>query len=141
MFIVTVKNIDVDSFALPTLYGKTTLQKYNFSVNLQESSSFFLKKRKRKFKADIIGPNTQSGRFPAMSAGPARPTRMRLVIPSLEGHHLTPQSKRIFIHTHLVKVDLWIQFLAYILNHLFSCNKSSKQGCCGYYNNVYLCKT
>ena len=31
MFIVTVKNIDVDSFALPTLYGKTTLQNYNFS--------------------------------------------------------------------------------------------------------------
>ena len=35
MFIVTVKNIDVDSFALPTLYGKTTLQKYNFSMNPQ----------------------------------------------------------------------------------------------------------
>ena len=41
MFIVTVKNIDVDSFALPTLYGKTMLQKYNFSVNLQEDRPFF----------------------------------------------------------------------------------------------------
>ena len=40
MFIVTVKSIDADSFALPTLYGKTTLQKYNFSVNPQDS--FFL---------------------------------------------------------------------------------------------------
>ena len=36
MFIVTVKSIDVDSFALPTLYGKTTLQKYNYFMNLQE---------------------------------------------------------------------------------------------------------
>ena len=42
MFIVTVKNIDVDSFALPTLYGKTTLQKYIFSVNPQEGRLFFL---------------------------------------------------------------------------------------------------
>ena len=41
MFIVTVKNIDVDRFALPTLYGKTTPQKYNFSVNLQEDRPFF----------------------------------------------------------------------------------------------------
>jgi hypothetical protein len=35
MFIVTVKSIDVDSFALPTLYGKTMLQNYNFSTNPQ----------------------------------------------------------------------------------------------------------
>ena len=35
MFIVTVKSIDADSFALPTLYGKTTLQNYNFSMNPQ----------------------------------------------------------------------------------------------------------
>ena len=35
MFIVTVKSIDADSLALPTLYGKTTLQNYNFSVNPQ----------------------------------------------------------------------------------------------------------
>lgn len=41
MFIVTVKSIDADSFALPTLYGKTTLQKYNFSVNPQEDGCFF----------------------------------------------------------------------------------------------------
>ena len=41
MYIVTVKNIDVDSFALPTLYGKTTLQKYNFSMNPQEDKLFF----------------------------------------------------------------------------------------------------
>ena len=31
MFIVTVKSIDADSFALPTLYGKTMLQNYIFS--------------------------------------------------------------------------------------------------------------
>ena len=41
MLIVTVKNIDVDSFALPTLYGKTTLQNYNFFVNLQEDRQIF----------------------------------------------------------------------------------------------------
>ena len=35
MFIVTVKSIDADSLALPTLYGKTTLQNYNFSTNPQ----------------------------------------------------------------------------------------------------------
>ena len=35
MFIVTVKSIDADSFALPTLYGKTMLQKYDFSTNPQ----------------------------------------------------------------------------------------------------------
>ena len=29
---------------------------------------FLLKEKEQKFKADIIGPNTQSGRFPAMSA-------------------------------------------------------------------------
>ena len=28
---------------------------------------FLLKEKDQKFKADIIGPNTQSGRFPAMS--------------------------------------------------------------------------
>ena len=42
MFIVTVKSIDVDSFALPTLYGKTTLQKYYFSVNPQEDEENLL---------------------------------------------------------------------------------------------------
>lgn len=31
MSIVTVKSIDADSFALPTLYGKTMLQNYIFS--------------------------------------------------------------------------------------------------------------
>ena len=35
MFIVTVKSIDADSLALPTLYGKTTQQSYNFSTNPQ----------------------------------------------------------------------------------------------------------
>jgi len=29
---------------------------------------FLLKEKDQKFKADIIGPNAQSGRFPAMSA-------------------------------------------------------------------------
>ena len=41
MFIVTVKSIDADSFALPTLYGKTTLQNYNFSGNPQEDRRIF----------------------------------------------------------------------------------------------------
>jgi len=35
MLIVTVKNIDADSFALPTLYGKTTLQNYKIFPNPQ----------------------------------------------------------------------------------------------------------
>ena len=43
MFIVTVKSIDADSFALPTLYGKTTSQNYNFSTNPQgHKGKFFL---------------------------------------------------------------------------------------------------
>ena len=40
MFIVTVKSIDADSFALPTLYGKTTLQNYNFEP-ARERRKFF----------------------------------------------------------------------------------------------------
>ena len=35
---------------------------------LRLSSPFVLKQKDQKFKADIIGPNAQSGRFPAMSA-------------------------------------------------------------------------
>ncbi|MBR1512853.1 MAG: hypothetical protein IJ622_01020 [Bacteroidales bacterium] len=42
MFIVTVKNIDVDSLALPTLYGKTTLQNYNFFMSPQGAWLIFL---------------------------------------------------------------------------------------------------
>jgi hypothetical protein len=34
-------------------------------------------KRKRKFKADIIGPDAQSGRFPAMSAVPRAPNPVK----------------------------------------------------------------
>ena len=41
MFIVTIKSIDADSFALPTLYGKTTLQNYNFSTNPQGVGCYF----------------------------------------------------------------------------------------------------
>jgi hypothetical protein len=36
---------------------------------------FVLKQKDQKFKADIIGPNAHSGRFPAMSARLAHPTR------------------------------------------------------------------
>jgi len=43
MFIVTVKSIDADSFALPTLYGKTTLQNYNFSMNPQVHKGKFFR--------------------------------------------------------------------------------------------------
>jgi hypothetical protein len=40
-----------------------------------------LKQKDQKFKADIIGPNAQSGRFPAMSARPTRPTHSRFGVP------------------------------------------------------------
>ena len=50
MFIVTVKSIDADSFALPTLYGKTTLQNYNFSVNPQVPFFLFLEKKEAKIQ-------------------------------------------------------------------------------------------
>jgi hypothetical protein len=43
---------------------------------------FLLKEKEQKFKADIIGPHPQSGRFPAMSAGPARPTRLGFGVPT-----------------------------------------------------------
>ncbi len=42
MFIVTVKSIDVDSLALPTLYGKTTLQNYDFSAKPARGWQIFL---------------------------------------------------------------------------------------------------
>jgi hypothetical protein len=37
--------------------------------------SFFLIRTNQRIKADIIGPNAQSGRFPAMSARPTHPTQ------------------------------------------------------------------
>ena len=46
------------------------------------SCPFVLKQKDQKFKADIIGPNTRCGRFPAMSAGPARPTRSVFGVPA-----------------------------------------------------------
>jgi hypothetical protein len=41
-----------------------------------------LKQKDQKFKADIIGPIAQSGRFPAMSALPPRPTQSGFGIPA-----------------------------------------------------------
>ena len=46
-----------------------------------DSCPFVLKQKDQKFKADIIGPNAQSGHFPAMSARPARPTHSRFGVP------------------------------------------------------------
>jgi hypothetical protein len=43
-----------------------------------------LKEKEQKFKVDIIGPNAQSGRFPAMSALPPRPTQSSFGEPSLD---------------------------------------------------------
>ena len=50
---------------------------------LRLSCSFSLMRSNRRIKADIIGPNAQSERFPAMSAGPAHPTRLRFGVPKL----------------------------------------------------------
>ncbi len=44
--------------------------------------SFSLMRSNRRIKADIIGPNAQSGRFPAMSARPAHPTWSIIGIPA-----------------------------------------------------------
>ena len=49
---------------------------------LRLSCSFSLMRSNRRIKADIIGPNAQSGRFPAMSARPAHPTRSIIGIPA-----------------------------------------------------------
>jgi hypothetical protein len=51
---------------------------------LRVSCPFVLKQKDQKFKADIIGPIAQSGRFPAMSALPPRPTQSVFGKPSLE---------------------------------------------------------
>lgn len=45
---------------------------------------FSLMRKGQRIKADIIGPNAQSGRFPAMSALPPRPTQSVFGKPSLE---------------------------------------------------------
>ena len=59
---------------------------------LRLSCSFSLMRSNRRIKADIIGPNAQSGRFPAMSAGPAHPTRLRFGVPKLSerSNHVMP---------------------------------------------------
>ena len=59
---------------------------------LRLSCSFSLMRSNRRIKADIIGPNAQSGRFPAMSAGPAHPTRLRFGVPKLSerSSHVMP---------------------------------------------------
>ena len=41
-----------------------------------------LDEKEPRIKADIIGPNAHSGRFPAMSAGPARPTHSVFGVPA-----------------------------------------------------------
>ena len=53
---------------------------------------FVLKQKDQKFKADIIGPNAHSGRFPAMSARLAHPTRSVLGVPNLSDRssHVMP---------------------------------------------------
>ena len=55
--------------------------------------AFFLIRKHERIKADIIGPNAQSGRFPAMSAGPAHPTRLRFGVPKLSerSNHVMPE--------------------------------------------------
>ena len=45
---------------------------------LRFSCSFSLMRRNRRIKADIIGPNTQSGRFPAMSAVARTPDQVKV---------------------------------------------------------------
>ena len=59
---------------------------------------FLLKEKDQKFKADIIGPNTQSGRFPAMSAmacapSPVKVWRSRTRRPLLSLPFLTARSR------------------------------------------------
>ena len=49
-------------------------------------------RKDERIKADIIGPNTRSGRFPAMSAVPARPNQVSVGVPSLLGLYLLPLS-------------------------------------------------
>ena len=66
MFIVTVKNIDVDSFALPTLYGKTTVQKYYFSLNPQEDRWFFFFRRAASAMSSITSSHVIPTRAGAM---------------------------------------------------------------------------
>ena len=44
--------------------------------------AFFLIRKHQRIKADIIGPNAQSGRFPAMSAEPTHPTQLGFGIPA-----------------------------------------------------------
>ena len=46
---------------------KTNYEKL-MKINYEKLLIFYLPFTDQKFKADIIGPNTQSGRFPAMSA-------------------------------------------------------------------------
>ena len=56
------------------------------------SCPFLLKEKDQKFKADIIGPYAQSGRFPAMSARPTRPTQSVFGVPihSERSSHVIP---------------------------------------------------
>ena len=67
MFIVTVKSIDADSFALPTLYGKTTSQNYNFSMNPQGNVTFLVNnlsyKKINRQRHGQYKPHTQPNNF------------------------------------------------------------------------------
>ncbi len=52
-----------------------SLLHYVLPFLLDKKSKIRHKSKGERIKADIIGPNTQSGRFPAMSARPTRPTQ------------------------------------------------------------------
>ncbi len=58
------------------------------------SCPFVLKQKDQKFKADIIGPTAQCGRFPAMSAWPARPAQSGVGVPGPTGLYSRPQPHR-----------------------------------------------
>ena len=84
--------------AAPCQRQATDVQKYIFFIGTQQPCHadaglcdgghlwlrfvfplpFLLKEKEQKFKADIIGPNTQSGRFPAMSAVARAPDPVNL---------------------------------------------------------------
>jgi hypothetical protein len=88
----------MDGFSLftETLAGMSSLRWHVRGLGIYGCGSLFpsfsLMRSNRRIKADIIGPNAQSGRFPAMSAGPAHPTRLRFGVPifSERSSHVMP---------------------------------------------------
>ena len=51
-------------------------------------SFLLLDEKEPRIKADIIGPDAHSGRFPAMSARPTRPARPRFGVPTHGVHSI-----------------------------------------------------